>query len=191
MSSKLGGSSGHLLWLFSPWKTLQAVSGKGTEPGPGWCGVHAVQSPVGQASGPITQALRWGGEAASGVPRGWFRGWAVWREVGASSRCLVVQVVDRQAERPGARVRAGGLCRGPPWLRGWHGWGPRFLPVCPAQEDAALQGPGCAFRSSCVGDRARGGLGGLDVSRGRSSAPPPLAVVSRDRWHFLQGSAIA
>ena len=36
----------HLLWPLSPWKMLWAVSGKDTEPGPGWCGVHAAQSPV-------------------------------------------------------------------------------------------------------------------------------------------------
>lgn len=151
----------------------------------------------GQASGPLTQALRWGWRGHFGGPQG-----PVQRLGCLEKGCLLHGALrckwwtgrrSGQGHDSGKEVSAGG----PPQFRGWYGWGPHFLPVCPVQENAAPAeqcpgslGPGCALRGSSVGTEPEEAWGAGCLPR---MIPCASSVSPRPprQTHFLQGSAIA
>lgn len=194
----------HLPWPVSPWKTLWAVSGEGTEPGPGRRRVHAAQSLVrpgvwtphtGAETG-VARPLQ--GSPGAGSEAGLSGGGSLlhgaWRCKRWTGRW------NGQGHNSRKELSAGD----PPQLRGWYGWGPRFLPVCPAQEDAAPAeqrpgslGPGCALRGSSVGTEPEEAWGAgcfpqmIPCASSVSPCPPRQTVLSTRLSHYLEGAWMA
>ena len=158
----------------------------------------------GQASGLLTQALRWGWRGHFGGPQGPVQRLGCLEKGGSSSQCLAVQVVDRQAEWPGAQLREGGLCRGSPTVPGLVRLGPPFPAVCPVQENAAPAeqcpgslGPGCALWGSSVGTEPEEAWGAGCLPRmilcasSVSPRPPRQTALSTRLGHCLEGAQMA
>lgn len=194
----------HLPWPVSPWKTLRAVSGEGTEPGPGRRRVHASQSLVrpgvwtphtGAEMGvarPLQGSPGAGSEAGLSGGGSFLHG--AWRCKRWTGRW------NGQGHNSRKEVSAGD----PPQFRGWYGWGPRFLPVCPAQEDAAPAeqrpgslGPGCALRGSSVGTEPKEAWGAgcfpqmIPCASSISPCPPRQTVLSTRLSRYLEGARMA
>lgn len=126
----------------------------------------------GQASGPLTQALRWGWRGHFGGPQGPVQRLGCLEKGGLLHSALRCKWwtgrQSGQGHNSGKEVSAGG----PPQFRGWYGWGPHFLPSVlfrrmPPLRNSVLDPWGLAVPSGALlWVQSQRRPGGPDVFRG-------------------------